>query len=477
MSEDSRVGADIRSAVGHPIIDCDGHTLEHFPTFLEYVREIAGEETLRLYTQVPAWYEASEQERVDKRLVRPPWWVIPSGNTTDVATAMFPALLEERLEQFGIDFTVLFPTFGAGPEDLPGPEMQEIRRGSCRAYNAYQAERYRPHAAHMTPAARIPVHTPDEAIEEIRYASEVLGLKVMMMTGHARRPVSDPTASSAGDFGSWVDNLTLDSLYDYDPVWALCREQKLLPCFHGASAGWGSKVSISNYMFNHIGKFATANEAICKGLFMGGVTRRFPDLKFGFLEGGVGWAVNLVNDLISHWDKRSDARIREYDPANIDWAAFGELAERYQVKNGGRGLAAPTSGLSVLPPRLQVPRDAMGPLDDFGHTDIGSVSEFAARFTENFYFGCEADDRMNGLAFDRTLTGLDSDVKAVFSSDIGHWDVPDMAKVVVEAYELVEDGLLDAEGFRKFTFDYPAELLRSCGDELFVGTVLERSAG
>jgi hypothetical protein len=33
---------------------------------------------------------------------------------------------------------------------------------------------------------------------------------------------------------------------------------------------------------------------------IGGVTRRFPQLNFGFLEGGVGWAVQLFGDLIEH---------------------------------------------------------------------------------------------------------------------------------------------------------------------------------
>lgn len=44
---------------------------------------------------------------------------------------------------------------------------------------------------------------------------------------------------------------------------------------------------------------AAANEAVAKALFMGGVTRRFPDLKFSFLEGGVGWACQLLSDLVA----------------------------------------------------------------------------------------------------------------------------------------------------------------------------------
>ena len=53
----------------------------------------------------------------------------------------------------------------------------------------------------------------------------------------------------------------------------------------------GSRRSISNYVYNHIGSFAAANDAFCKALFLGGVTRRFPELNFGFLEGGVAWAI------------------------------------------------------------------------------------------------------------------------------------------------------------------------------------------
>ena len=43
-------------------------------------------------------------------------------------------------------------------------------------------------------------------------------------------------------------------------------------------------------------------------------------------------------------------------------------------------------------------------------------------------------------------------LNAFFSSDIGHFDVPDMTEVVPEAYELVEHGLLDDDDFRDFMF-------------------------
>src|SRR5438094_309002 len=52
---------------------------------------------------------------------------------------------------------------------------------------------------------------------------------------------------------------------------------------------------------------AAAGHAVAKALFLGGVTRRFPDVHFGFLEGGVGWGCQLFADLIEHWERRGKA--------------------------------------------------------------------------------------------------------------------------------------------------------------------------
>ena len=94
-------------------------------------------------------------------------------------------------------------------------------------------------------------------------------------------------------------------------------------------------------------------------------------------------------------------------------------------------------------------------------------------FTRQFAFGCEADDPMNGLAFDRRLVPHGTRLAAMFASDIGHWDVPDMRAVLPEAWELVEDGHLDEADFREFTFANAARMLTAGNPEFFKGTVLE----
>ena len=88
------------------------------------------------------------------------------------------------------------------------------------------------------------------------------------------------------------------------------------PSYHSGTMSVGTRTSINDYTYNHIGHFAAAAEALCKALFMSGVTRRFPTLRFAFLEGGVAWACSLYADLIGHWDKRNGVAIENYNPAS-----------------------------------------------------------------------------------------------------------------------------------------------------------------
>ena len=45
-----------------------------------------------------------------------------------------------------------------------------------------------------------------------------------------------------------------------------------------------------------------------------------------------------------------------------------------------------------------------------------------------------------------------SKLNAIYSSDIGHFDVIDMRHPLPEAYELVEEGFITRDNFRDFTF-------------------------
>jgi hypothetical protein len=61
-------------------------------------------------------------------------------------------------------------------------------------------------------------------------------------------------------------------------------------------------------------------------------------------------------------------------------------------------------------------------------------------------------------------------LNAIFSSDIGHFDVLDVTEVVPEAYEMVEDGLATAADFRDFAFANVVRLLGHQNPRFFAGT-------
>ena len=93
-----------------------------------------------------------------------------------------------------------------------------------------------------------------------------------------------------------------------------------------------------------------------------------------------------------------------------------------------------------------------GTCDEFERSGIQSAADVRDVFARNFFFGCEADDPSNASAFDTKRNPMEARLNAVFSSDIGHWDVPDNRRVLAEAWEMVEHGLIDRDDFRRFTF-------------------------
>ena len=92
----------------------------------------------------------------------------------------------------------------------------------------------------------------------------------------------------------------------------------------------------------------------------------------------------------------------------------------------------------------------------------------------SFYFGCEADDPMTPTAFDTSRTPFGCPVRAMFSSDIGHWDVPDMLEVLGEAWENVERCWLNPGDFEDFVFENAARFYTETNPDFFAGTAVDK---
>src|SRR5690606_27125836 len=139
--------------------------------------------------------------------------------------------------------------------------------------------------------------------------------------------------------------------------------------FHGGmTVRPGLHWSITSYVANHVGQFAAEMYPLCKSLFFGGVTRRFPDLPVAFLECGVSWAMQMLGDTIEHWEKRNIDALRQLDPSTLDRDALGRLFEQY----GGRIAELididPYDYVQRLPIHGSTPEE----LDEFIHMGVSS---------------------------------------------------------------------------------------------------------
>jgi hypothetical protein len=183
----------------------------------------------------------------------------------------------------------------------------------------------------------------------------------------------------------------------------------------------------------------------------------------------VTWACELYAGLVSHWEKRNAVSIHELDPARIDEALLLQLFEQYgneRMARNGEAIADSFKKLEPPPPFF----------DEYAACEIKQKEDIRDLFVPRFYFGCEADDATVAWAFDERVNPMGAKLRAMFSSDMGHWDVPEMSGILEEAYELVEKKLIDPENFRDFVFTNPVRFYTRVNPDFFAGTRVAEAA-
>jgi predicted TIM-barrel fold metal-dependent hydrolase len=464
--------SEIHADLGHPVIDSDGHMAEYLPTLAPYlIQEGLSLDHPALRRILPAyggtelsWHDQTPEQRVATRTPRGPWWGAPAKQTIDLATALFPRLLYERLDEIGVDLGVVYPSLGL---NFMHADDEGFRHGACRALNRCNAETFAPLSDRLVPVAAIPMHSPEEAVNELEYSVKQLGFKAVVLAGFVQRPFEalagkDPELSR---YAFWLDQFGVDSAFDYDPVWETAERLGVSIAFHSGFIGMTPYRSISSYVFNHLSMLAEGQQSLAKSLFLGGVTSRFPAMNFAFLEGGVAWATALYCDIVGHWEKRNLEALRaNLDPRLIDRDLLMEMTARYAPDR-----EAQRSGF------MRRPAEDEATLDEWAACRIERVEDIKALFVDRFWFGCEADDPMTSLAFNTSINPCGAELQVMMGSDISHWDLPDVSEVLTEAHEMLEQGLMGEGAFRSFTFANPVRFYTGTNPDFFKGTVVEAS--
>lgn len=467
----------VRRGLDHPIVDADGHFVEVWPLCHDEIvasLEREGGRALRdryLSGQARPFDTTTAVRTIggdpDRWQAMPSWWGWTTANVLDRATSHLPRLLYERLDAFGIDVTILYPSMTLNFLDQ---DDGDLAAAVCRAVNAMHARIFAPYRDRILVGALIPMNTPSLAIGVLEHAVS-LGLRAGAISGFVRRPIAklerdhgplDPPVSRYDGFG-------MDSPYDYDPFWQRCLDLRFAPISHSSDLRHGVARSPSSYVFNHVGGLARGHEALCKRLFLGGVTRRFPDLRIGFLEGGVAWACSLYADLVGHHSKRGGHAIHTLDPARLDVGALMKYFDSH-------GDAEARAGRERVRAYFEQPGARPARLDEFDAVGLDRPEDIRERFVPNFYFGCEADDPLVPWAFAERVNPFGARLRAMLGSDIAHWDVTDMTEPIAESYEAVEDGRLSPEDYRDFAFLNAVRLHAGMNPDFFAGTIVERAA-
>ena len=479
--------AEVKAELDYPVIDTDIHTNEFSPLLEDYIAQYGGAKIVDTFREhlnsnglnvlAAEWYRATPQERQDKRLFRPPFWASPAQNSYDLATVSLPGLLYERLEEQGTDYAVLYPNISLFPINSSN---DDLRRSLTRAINHYHADIYRPYADRLTPVAAIPLNTAEEGIEELQHAVN-LGLKTALIPGSIRRPVKSiaekyPDDAELRRYAYWLDFFGIDSAHDYDPFWQKSIDLGVNLSTHSGSQSWVARNSPTNYMFNHINHFADASEGLAKALFFGGVTERFPQLRIALLEAGAAWGANVLTHLVDRFEKRGNEHIQQYNPANVDRELVLSLYRQYgQELFRGRDysddeILEHIFGI-ILPShyREQNPQD----INDFALAKVQNKQDIFDRWVPNFYFGNEADDCTIVGALHPQATPFNQKINALFSSDSGHWDVPELTEPLAETWDLVKEGAITEADFKALVFDNPYRFYTANNPNFFKGTQVE----
>ena len=192
----------------------------------------------------------------------------------------------EFMDDVGIDRAVLYPTGGlAVGKVINGDFAIEI----CQAYNNWFHDTYLKTSGKFQGLGLIPMQEPPEAVKELRRIVEELGfcgamLPSMGLKGHLGSKEYWPVYAEAHRLGCSIavhggahEGLGMDYLTPYAPI-------------NGLGHPFGQMVCFAGFVFN--------------GLF-----DRYPNMRVGFMEGGVAW----IHTCLERFDRGWETHV-QYDP-------------------------------------------------------------------------------------------------------------------------------------------------------------------
>ena len=272
---------------GHYVIDADGHGGEPLgwrrrisERFLPQMREYVGAMKAK-YKGLPGGGQRPGEAKPSQE-----------DDAFEFDVALRPGMVDPKprlddMDQEGIDVAVLFPP-GAGEEWALGDP--DFAAALCTTLNDARAE-YASHAPdRLKLVAKLPMIAPERAAEELERCVRQHGFVGMVTATHIRdKNLDDPS---------------------FDVVWETAQRLDVAVCTHGGGQAPGQTPFLIERFDSRLGIHAITHPVgAMQAVFnftVGGILHRFPTLRVGFLEAGVGWLPFWLERLDEHVELMAD---------------------------------------------------------------------------------------------------------------------------------------------------------------------------
>ena len=187
----------------------------------------------------------------------------------------------------GIDVAVLYPSLWLLYGDLSEPTLQTA---ACWAYNNWLADFCRPYSERLYGVAPMPLSDVDQSVREMRRVVKDLGFKAVFVRPNPfnGRRLNDPA---------------------YEPFWREAQELDVPVAVHSSFGTRMPTMGSDRYrdpFFFHMVCHPFEQQGACMDIICGGVLARFPKLRVGFFESGIGWLGYWLDRMDSHFEKMHD---------------------------------------------------------------------------------------------------------------------------------------------------------------------------
>ena len=325
--------------------------------------------------------------------------------------AIFNKRRIQDMDAEGIDVHVMFGTLNLTFSSLLD---KDLAVALCRAYNDYIAADCRGYEGRVLPIGVIGLQDVEEACKEMRRCVNELG-----MIGVSVAPSLPVPHPKAPDAFPEIRTAKAISHPDFHPILETAVELDIALGLHGGPGSYlmgGISDHMETFVLTHIFVQRNQMQHAMARMILDGAFEKFPTLRVGFLEGGVGWIPDLAHACHEHWEKR----IRDFDPKNTYRPSWTDATKHLLQESGGAAiLGRAKSTFDLLWTRSRDPRE----VDDqslYEHYDLKHRDPLDYFRRGQIFASFESDDP--GPAYMAAAMGDVGKEIACFSADYGHWD-------------------------------------------------------